>query len=183
VTCGGLRVPCVGRSVSLVKAHSRDESLGEAIDMKRNAVMYLATVVCICTAAASAHAHHSHGMFYDLCTSVTIEGKVESVQWKNPHTWIDLKTNDGAAYRAEWTSLRGLTNSGVAGPAQEALRVGERVVVTGNPMRDPALIRASYPAFNEPAQKMVDLTQIRRASDSWSWTRAPEPTPPRCAQK
>ena len=127
-------------------------------------------------------AHHSHGMFYDPCTSVTIEGKVESIQWKNPHTLIDVKTSDGAAYRAEWTSLQGLTNSRVAGPAQEALKVGERVVVTGNPMRDPASIRASFPAYKEPSEKMavVDLMQIRSASDSWSWAQA---APPRCAQK
>jgi len=32
-----------------------------------------------------------HGMFYDACTSVTIEGRVESIQWKNPHILIDLK--------------------------------------------------------------------------------------------
>ena len=127
-------------------------------------------------------AHHSHGMFYDPCTSVTIEGKVESLQWKNPHTLIDIRTNDGAAYRGEWTSLQGLTNSGVAGPAQEALKVGERIVVTGNPMRDPASIRASFPAYKEPAEKMavVDLMQIRRAGDSWSWA---VQAPPRCAQK
>jgi hypothetical protein len=151
--------------------------------MKRNVLIHLATVVWVCTAASSAHAHHSHGMFYDPCTSVTIDGKIEVVQWKNPHTLIDLKTNDGAAFRAEWTSLQGLANSGVAGPAHEALRVGDRVVVTGNPMRDAALIRASFPAFKEPAEKMVDLAQIRRASDGWSWTRAPELTPPACAQK
>ena len=127
-------------------------------------------------------AHHSHGMFYDSCTSVTIEGKVESIQWKNPHTLIDLKTNDGAAYRAEWTSLQGLTNHGDAGRAQEGLKVGERVVITGNAMRDPASIRASVPAYKEPAEKMtvVDLVQIRRASNSWSWAME---APPRCAQK
>ena len=121
-------------------------------------------------------------MFYDPCTSVTIEGKVESVQWKNPHTLIDLKTNEGAVYRAEWTSLQGLTNHGDAGRAQEALKVGERVVITGNPLRDPASIRARFPAYKEPAEKMavVDLTQIRHASDNWSWAQA---EPPRCAQK
>ena len=150
--------------------------------MKRNRVLHLATVVCLCAAASSAHAHHSHGMFYDQCTSVTIDGKIEAVQWKNPHTLIDVKTNDGAAFRAEWTSLQGLANGGVAGPAQEALKVGERIVVTGNPMRDAATIRASFPAFIEPAQKVVDVTQIRRASDGWSWSRAPESIP-RCAQK
>jgi hypothetical protein len=153
--------------------------------MKRNIVFLLATVAGICAGAASAYAHHSHGLFYDVCTSVTVEGKVESIQWKNPHTLIDLKTNDGMAYRAEWESLQGLVNHGVAGAAQEALKVGDRVVVTGNPMRDRAQILASFPdlKFTEPAMKTVDLAQIRRTSDSWSWTRAPEPTPPACAQK
>src|SRR5882672_12500998 len=103
--------------------------------MERSIVIHLATVVCIGTAASSAYAHHSHGMFYDICTSVTIDGKIETVQWKNPHTLIDLKTNDGTTYRAEWTSLQVLTTMGVAGPAEAALKVGERIVVTGNPRR------------------------------------------------
>ena len=68
--------------------------------MKRNVVIHLATVVFIGTAASSAHAHHSHGMFYDICTSVTIDGTIEAVQWKNPHILIDLKTSDGAVYRS-----------------------------------------------------------------------------------
>ena len=56
-----------------------------------------------------------------------------------------------------------LAVSDLAGPAEEALKVGER----------------------EPAEKMkvIDVAQIRRASDSWSWTRTPQPTPPACAQK
>ena len=153
--------------------------------MKRSMAICLATVVGICTAASSAHAHHSHGLFYDICTSVTIDGTIDSIQWKNPHALIDLKTNDGAVFRAEWTSLQGLTNRGIAGAAQEALRVGDRIAVTGNPMRDAAAIRASFPAYKEPAEKMkvIDIAQIRRANDSWSWARTPEPTPPRCAQK
>ncbi len=148
--------------------------------MRRDIAIRVAAAVCICTAASSAYAHHSHGAFYDGCTSVKVEGTIESIQWKNPHVLIDLKTSDGAAYRAEWESLQGLVNHGVAGAAQEALRVGDRVVVTGNPMRDAAQIRATFPdlKLNEnPAQKTVDLTQIRRASDDWSWTRGPEIAP------
>jgi hypothetical protein len=144
-----------------------------------------ATVVCICAAASSAYAHHSHGMFYDICTSVTIDGTIDAVQWKNPHILIDFKTNDGTAFRAEWTSPQVLTNMGVAAPGQEALKVGERIVVTGNPMRDGAAIRASFPAYKEPAgtMKVIDVAQIRRASDSWNWARGTETIPSRCAQK
>ena len=113
--------------------------------MKRNVVIRLATAICICMAASSAHAHHSHPLFYDQCKTVTIEGRVESAQWKNPHVLIVLKMDDGTTYTAEWTSLQGLTNSGVASPAQAALMAGARVVVIGNPLRDPAQIRASFP--------------------------------------
>ena len=137
--------------------------------MKRNVVIYLATAICICT-ASSAHAHHSHALFYDQCKKVTIEGRVESAQWKNPHVLIVIKMDDGTTYTAEWTSLRELTNSGVAGPAQAALMSGARVVVTGNPLRDRAQIRASFPTINDISNtNIVDVIQIRRTDDSWSW--------------
>jgi hypothetical protein len=144
------------------------------------ALIPAATVLCLLTVVSSALAHHSHALFYDPCTNVTIEGQVESIEWKNPHTLIDLKTNDGAAYRAEWTSLQVLTNMGVAARAQEMLKVGDRVVVTGNLGRDAAQIRARVPAFTEWPQKTVDVMSIRRAGDSWSWAAT---SPPRCAQK
>jgi hypothetical protein len=144
----------------------------------------LVTAVCICAAPFTAYAHHSHGMFYDPCTSVTIDGKVEAVQWKNPHVLVDVKTDDGTAYRAEWTSLQGLINGAAAGSAQDAVSVGERIVFTGNPMRAPAQIRASVPDFKiDPALRIIDVTQIRRASDSWNWSRAPESIPAGCGRK
>jgi hypothetical protein len=137
--------------------------------MKRNVVIHLATAICICT-GSSAHAHHSHPLFYDQCKKVTIEGRVESAQWKNPHVLIVLKMDDGTTYTAEWTSLQGLTNSGVAESAQAALMAGARVVVTGNPLRDPAQIRDSFPTIKDiPNTKIVDVIQIRNMDDSWSW--------------
>jgi len=144
--------------------------------MKRDVMICLATAICICT-AASAYAHHSHPLFYDQCKKLTIEGQVESVQWKNPHVLIVVKMDDGTTYTAELTSLQGLTNSGVAGPAQAALMPGARVVVTGNPLRDPAQIRASFPDYKEISNtNIVDVIQIRRMDDSWSWAQ----TPPEC---
>jgi hypothetical protein len=145
--------------------------------MKRNVMIYLATAICICT-ASSAYAHHSHPLFYDQCKKLTIEGQVESVQWKNPHVLIVVKMDDGTTYTAELTSLQGLTNSGVAGPAQAALMPGARVVVTGNPLRDPAQIRASFPDYKEISNtNIVDVIQIRRMDDSWSWAAQ---IPPEC---
>jgi hypothetical protein len=137
--------------------------------MKRNVIVLLAMAICICI-ATSAYAHHSHPIFYDQCKKLTIEGRVESSQWRNPHVLIVVKSNDGTTYTAEWTSLQILNTMGVARPAQAALTAGERVVVIGNPLRDPAQIRASFPNIKEISNtNLVDLIQIRRADDSWSW--------------
>ena len=132
----------------------------------------------------SVSAHHSHPLFYDQCNSVTIRGQVENVLWKNPHVWLDLKMGDGTTYHAEWTSLEGVTRNGGLSAAQGALAAGANVVVTGNPARDPARIRASFPSFkDDPDPKIVDVTQIRRTDDSWSWARPDAGTPPQCGGK
>ena len=134
--------------------------------------------------ALSVSAHHSHPLFYDQCKSVTIEGRVENVLWKNPHVWLDLTIDDGTTYHAEWTSLEGVTRNGGLGSAQAALAAGARVVVTGNPVRDPARIRASYPAVkDDPDPTIVDVIQIRRMDASWSWARPDGGIPPQCGGK
>ena len=151
--------------------------------MRRHLVI-LAATISIATAASTAYAHHSYGAFFDLCTSVTIEGRIDSIEWKNPHVWIDL-TTDGGAYRAEWTSLQGLSSRGVA---TDALKVGDRVAVTGSPMRDPASIRdpavrALMPDPASAAKVVSALTQIRRVSDGWSWAGDDRMPPPECGRK
>ena len=151
--------------------------------MTRNTAICLATAFCIC-AASSTHAHHSHPIFYDQCRSVTIEGHVETVQWKNPHTLIDLKADDGTTYHVEWAPLQRLANNGVEGPAKPALAAGARVAVTGNPGRDGAQIRANFPELkNDPRPNTVDPRLIRRVDDSWSWALPPMTNPPDCNRK
>src|SRR5262245_17119157 len=64
--------------------------------VKRHLVI-LTAAQCTSTAASDAYAHHSDPYFYDQCKSITIEGRVESVQWKDPHSLIVLGPDDGAA--------------------------------------------------------------------------------------
>ena len=139
----------------------------------------VAALAMIVAGSLPAGAHHSHPIFYDSCTSLTIEGEVESVQWKNPHVLIDLIANDGKAYRAEWTSAGILERTSIEPP-----KAGDRVVVRGNPMRDAEAIRARFPSLTlGPNEKpVVDLIQIRRTSDGWNWARA-EPPPQDCGRK
>src|SRR5687768_1121923 len=147
-----------------------------SIDMTRHVGLLLATALWL-GAASSAHAHHAYQLFFDMCTSVTIEGRVSSVEWKDPHVWIDLETDDGTTYAAEWTGPQNLTRAGVAA---DVLKAGDRVVVIGSPPLKPEMRR------NQTARVVSALTEIRRASDGWRWARAtPAPgTPlPACARQ
>jgi hypothetical protein len=55
---------------------------------KTRTVVRFATIAA-CFAFVRAEAHHSYGMF-DRCTATTLDGKINSVDWVNPHigwTW------------------------------------------------------------------------------------------------
>jgi hypothetical protein len=117
-----------------------------------------AAVFAATFALGQARAHHSYAAF-DRCTPLSLEGEIDSVDWVNPHIRIHLRTKDVPSYFVEWFSLIQLEQAGIAA---ETLKRGDRVVVTGNPMRD------------ESKKVLSLLTEIRRPSDGWSWMR---PTP------
>ena len=150
--------------------------------MKRHlAILAMATGLGV--SASSAHAHHSHPYFYDQCKSVTIEGRIDSVQWKDPHSLILFRGDDGAAYTVDWNPMTRLTTQGIIGPAKAALVPGARIAVTGNPQRSAAQIREHFPEYRgEGNPNVVDPTLIRRVGDSWSWGRQAE-NPPDCKGK
>ena len=139
--------------------------------MTRRLVTHFAAAFCLC-AAAAAHAHHSHPYFYDQCRSITIEGRIDSVRWIDPHTLIVLTMDDGTAYTIDWNALRSMTNSSTLAPAQAALVPGARIAVAGNPIRSSAGIRQFFPDYTrEVNPNTIDPTLIRRLDDSWRWTR------------
>jgi hypothetical protein len=148
-------------------------------EMTRHRVIQLAaTALCVCAAASVARAHHSHGIFYDACKPTTIEGRIDSIQWKDPHTLLDIKRDDGSIFHAEWMSLREVTTRAKTGPAQQALTFGTRVVIMGYLLRPDADIRASFAEYKGDTRgpNLVDVMQIRRADNSWSWQAENLPT-------
>lgn len=83
-----------------------------------------------------AGAHHSWSAEYDLSRSTFVTGTVTRVQFRNPHSAVILAVNeDGREYRwtVEWASPQRLRDRGVT---SETLRVGDELLVTGNPHRD-----------------------------------------------
>ncbi|MEO8256090.1 MAG: DUF6152 family protein [Acidobacteriota bacterium] len=143
-----------------------------------------AVILCVATLASAANAHHSHPYFYDECRTVTIEGRVERVEFKDPHTWIVLRLDDGTAYTVDWAPVSRLTNTRIFGPAKDALVFGARVVVTGSRIRDAARIREHFPDFNSAVNpNTVDPISIRRVGGSLSWALSPRLNPLNCARQ
>ena len=152
--------------------------------MKRNLnLRIVAAAISIGTVASAAYAHHSHPYFYDQCTTTTIEGRVERVEWKDPHTWIIVRVDDGSTYTIDWNGLSALTRDRVIGPAKAALVFGARVTVTGSPIRTAAQIREHFPEFtSEVNPRTLDPRSMRRVDDNWSWALRlnPNSKPPDC---
>jgi hypothetical protein len=129
-----------------------------------------------------ASAHHSH--FYDECKSITIEGRVERVDFKNPHNLIVLRLDDGTTYTFDWVSLTRLASAGIIGAAKEAMVSGARIAVTGNLIRDAAEIRRFVPKFKGDVNpNTVEAHSLRRVDDSFSWGLPPRAYPPNCDPK
>jgi hypothetical protein len=126
-------------------------------------VLY-ACVVAVACPLAPALAHHSYGAF-DACKPISLEGEISKVEWVNPHIVIELRTQDVASYRIEWFALNQLATAEIA---TGTLQTGDRVVISGAPMRDANLKVLSL------------LSEIRRPSDGWRWARE-RPRPQSCA--
>jgi hypothetical protein len=105
-------------------------------------------------AGGSISAHHSYAA-YDREHPVSIEGDIEQVAYENPHTVLTIR-NATADYTVEWGALFQLQRWNVA---LGTLKVGDHVIVTGSAWRDPSV------------RKLSIITDIRRPSDGWHWSR------------
>ncbi len=92
-------------------------------------------LVALSLAARIAAAHHSGAMF-DSARTVTLQGTVRAFQWTNPHSFIQLMV-DGPKGAQEWSIEMGSPSQLYrSGWRPSSIRVGERLTVVINPLRD-----------------------------------------------
>lgn len=111
-----------------------------------------AVVVSAILTGGGVAAHHSYGA-YHLDRTVEIEGEIEAFNWAAPHSFLKVRAA-GTLYALEWAAPNGLTRQGVQ---RDTLKVGDRIIITGNPHREIA------------GNGIVRLRSIRRPSDGWNW--------------
>jgi hypothetical protein len=85
--------------------------------------------------AAPVVAHHSFAMFNQR-EIMTVEGTVREFQWTNPHAFIELEERQGGTTRTWSIELNSPNNLTRQGWRRNSLRVGDRVSLRMNPLRN-----------------------------------------------
>ena len=113
-----------------------------------------AAIVILVLTGISARAHHSYPEFL-LDQKVSVEGEIEELRYANPHVVLKIRTAEGVVYTAEWQAASWLEY--YAHVTLTTIRVGDHVIVSGAPSRDPA------------SHELVRLKEVRRPRDGWTY--------------
>jgi Family of unknown function (DUF6152) len=107
--------------------------------------------------AMAAQAHHSFTATYDENAEIRIEGKLVQFMFRNPHAWVHVMAEDenGEMVRwgVEWGGAGQLSGQGVT---RDSLKVGDHVIITGNPGRN-------------TEEHRIRMRSLLRPSDGYGW--------------
>src|SRR5262245_19548979 len=120
--------------------------------------MIVSCIVCLTVLwSVPSFGHHALSE-YDGSRVTTIEGTISEIRIKNPHSTLTIQAQGGATtedrWTLEWLAALVLKHEGVE---NATLKPGDRVIVTGNPSRDPTAHR-------------LWLRTVTRPADGWTWT-------------
>ncbi len=123
--------------------------------MKRALLLVLIAVAFFYSIPADAH--HSFAATYFTDKTVSIEGKLVALSFRNPHSFVHVEAPDASGvmrrWGVEWGAINSLQGQGVN---RGTFKVGDHVIITGNPGRDASDFR-------------VRMITITRPSDGLSW--------------
>jgi hypothetical protein len=109
----------------------------------------------------TADAHHSIGATYDQTKEVKLDGKLVQFLYRNPHAFVHIEAPDanGAMQRwsVEWGGATQLAGQGVT---RDTFKIGDEVVITGNPGRN-------------PADHKLKMNTLLRKRDGFGWGTKP----------
>lgn len=122
-------------------------------------IVALFAVAVLAAGGVPLFAHHSFTAAYDNTKRVEVEGVVKEFIWRNPHSFvrIEVTTKEGTAevWSLEWGSSNQLSAAKYP-VTRTTIRAGDRIIVAGEPRRDPAV-------------KGLRVFSIKRPIDGWQW--------------
>ena len=98
---------------------------------------YFITILIALFVNTSAQSHHSVFAEYDINGSLTIEGIVKEIWFKNPHVRFFVEVTDKYGTKVVWNT-HGHNPSMLrrAGWTRDSLQVGEKIIMSGDPTYD-----------------------------------------------
>ena len=100
--------------------------------MKRNLVMILGLCMGLLLAAVPVLAHHALAAEFDSSKPVKFTGTVKSVDWMNPHIYVNIESKDETGKNVVYSVEGGPPNSLYRnGWRKDSLKPGDVVQVSG----------------------------------------------------
>jgi hypothetical protein len=131
--------------------------------MRRSLVVLLVAAASL--PAAPIYAHHSFGAAYLEDQTVTIEGQLVQLLFRNPHSFVHVmvREKDGTVvrYAVEWSGAHQLGDQGVG---RQTLKIGDRLIISGNPGRN----RNDH---------LLRMQSLQRPKDGFGWSISIAPPP------
>jgi hypothetical protein len=119
--------------------------------------MFVFVLAGVLLACATAYAHHSFASTYDESKKITVEGKLVQFLFRNPHSFVHVLAPDEDGTMQRWAiEWGGAGQLGGQGVTRDTLKPGDKVIITGNPGRN-------------PADHRVRMVTLRRPSDGFGW--------------
>ena len=123
--------------------------------------LLLAAAALTSITAVQLSAHHSFAATYFEDKQEKIEGELAQFLFRNPHSFVhvDVKQSNGEVvrYAVEWGGGGQLGRQGVS---RDTLKVGDHVIIVGNPGRN-------------PEDHRLRLVRLQRPSDGYTWGTRP----------
>ncbi len=131
--------------------------------MKRKLMVMLAAAAAF-LAGTRSYAHHSLSATYYPDKEITLDGKIEQILLRNPHSFLQVDAPDESGMMQRWSlEWRSSGQLGQQGIKRDTLVVGDEVVITMNPSRTPGDHRGA-------------LKTLHRKSDGFGWGTKPGET-------
>lgn len=116
-------------------------------------------LLAIGVAAASVQpggAHHVISEVYDIGRILTLEGEVDRIGYRDPHSFLHLRVaGDGSGARTWSIELEGAAKLHQLGMERGTLRPGDRITVCGNPGRDAGQYRLLMLVLTRPSDGLA----------------------------
>ena len=124
-------------------------------------VLLIAAAMLISISGSQLSAHHSFAATYFEDKQEKVEGELVQFLFRNPHSFVHLEVKEPngqlVRYAVEWGGGGQLGRQGVT---RDTLKVGDHVIIVGNPGRN-------------PEDHRLRMIRLQRPADGYTWGSRP----------